>query len=116
LRVLVAGELDVVAPERPGDHVLAFLFLTTIDRVIDMVPLLGDWVLGDDENLVTLYVRVQGPWDDPSASLVAPNTVRNAAGWAGRMIELGVERIRNLLPGADPDPPSKETRELSSQG
>lgn len=120
LRVLAAGEIDLLEEERPEDILLAFLFLQTVDRMIEMVPVLGNWVLGDDENLVTVYVRLQGPWKSPKASLVPPQSVRTAAGWAERMIGAGVSQLRRLLslPGGAPDPPdpSEDASEFARPG
>ena len=107
LRMLAAGELKLLEPERPADLLLAFLFLETVDRVIELVPVVGSWVLGKDDNLVTLYVRVQGPWKNPDARLVPPQSVRTAAGWAERMIGAGVSRLRKMLslPGGKRETP-----------
>jgi len=118
LRLLAAGDLRLLEPGRPRDILFAFLFLQTVDRVIDMLPVIGDWVLGEDDNLVTLYVRVQGPQDELSASLVAPDSVRTAAGWAERMIGAGVNQLKKLLslprlPGSAP-PTAPEAPEDSS--
>jgi hypothetical protein len=65
-----------------------------------------------------LYVRVQGPQDELSASLVAPDSVRTAAGWAERMIGAGVNQLKKLLslprlPGSAP-PTAPEAPEDSS--
>ena len=120
LRLLAAGELDLVAPERPADLLLAFMFLQTVDKMIELVPIIGSWVLGEDDNLVTIYVRVKGPWASPSASLVPPQSVRTAAGWAERMIGAGVAQLRKILSippkkKEAPDVP-KDTSELARPG
>ena len=96
LRILAAGEVDLKVPEKTTDMVVALLFAQTVDRVIDAVPLLGSWVLGKDENLFAIYVRLQGPWKDPQVGLVPPNSLSAAAGWAGRMIGRGMRGLRDL--------------------
>lgn len=120
LRVLAAGEVKLLEPDRPEDILLAFLFLQTVDRMIELVPVLGSWVLGEDENLVTVYVRLQGPWRSPDARLVPPQSVRTAAGWAERMIGAGVSQLRRILslPAGKPEPadPPEETSELARPG
>ena len=79
-------------------------------------------VLGENENLVTVYVRLQGPWKDPVARLVPPQSVRTAAGWAERMIGAGVSQLRKILslpgtkPEPEPDDPPEEASEFARPG
>lgn len=131
LRVLVAGQIDLLDPEKHEDLLLAFMFLQTVDLVLKRLPLLGSWVLGENENLVRLYVRLQGPQASPRASLVPPATLRTAAGWAGKIIEVGANQLWKVLslpglplrrdpsdsePKADEPAEPQEKNELSRQG
>jgi hypothetical protein len=107
LRMLAAGEIDVVEDAHPVDLVIALLFLRTVDQVLERVPFVGSWILGENRSLVTLYFKVNGPWRDPRGVPLPPGGITTAAGWAGRVIGQGVRRVRDMLvaPGAPVPPP-----------
>ena len=103
LRVLARGEVDLAREPHHSEFVLAFLFLETVDRVLGNVPVLGRLVLGPDRSLVTLYMKVDGPWADPNLRPLMPGAVETAAGWATRAIEGAVGRLRRIFrPRAPP--------------
>ncbi len=118
LRMLAAGEIELLPEETPMDMVIALLFLRTVDQVLERVPLVGSFLLGENKSLVTLYFKVNGPWRDPGGMPLPPQGITSAAGWAGRVLGEGVRRIRDMLsapaagtPAAPPDPaPGKEER------
>ena len=87
-----------------SDFVLAFLFLETVDRMIGTVPILGQWVLGDDKSLVTLYLKADGPWENPNMRPLAPGVVESAAGWAVKVVASGANQVRKILGVGPPDP------------
>lgn len=97
LRMLAAGEIDLLPDDTPLDMVLALLFLRTVDQVLERVPLVGSFLLGENKSLVTLYFRVNGPWKDPGGMPLPPQGIASAAGWAGRVLGDGVRRIRDML-------------------
>jgi hypothetical protein len=101
LRMLAAGEIDLESEKLDTDLLVALLFLRTVDRVIGVVPGVGQWVLGPDRSLVALYFQLQGPWDDPTGLPLPPTALTTAAGWAGRLLGGGVQRILDVL-GAKP--------------
>ena len=80
LRILAAGEVDVTSETLESDFTVALLFLQTVDRFIQQLPILRDLVLGKDQSLVTVYFHLEGPWRDPEANLVAPEAVQSATG------------------------------------
>lgn len=96
LRVIAAGDLDLVSAEHETDLVVAVLFLETVDRVLRKVPLLGPLVLGEDENLIALYFQVEGPWEHPDGRYLPPAAIQNAVGLGGRVVR-GVGQLRDLL-------------------
>jgi hypothetical protein len=98
LRLLAAGEIDLLSEELETDMLVALLFFDTVDSVVEKVPVVGRWVLGKDRSLVAAYFRLHGPWDDPDGTYVPPGTLRTATGWAGKLLG-GVKRIRDLLVG-----------------
>jgi hypothetical protein len=119
LRMLAAGEIDLLPEETPLDMVIALLFLRTVDQVLERVPLVGSFLLGENKSLVTLYFKVNGPWKDPGGMPLPPQGIASAAGWAGRVLGEGVRRIRDMLvvpaagapapqPAPSPDPAKKE--------
>jgi hypothetical protein len=104
LRMLTAGEIDLLEEARPVDLVVALLFLRTVDQVLERVPFVGSFLLGENRSLVALYFKVEGPWRDPGGRPLPPATITTAAGWAGRVIGLGARRVRDMLavPGIVP--------------
>ncbi|HXZ84264.1 MAG TPA: AsmA-like C-terminal region-containing protein, partial [Myxococcota bacterium] len=93
LRILANGELNVAAPERQTDLVVALLFLQTLDRVLEQVPIVRNVVLGEDRNLIAVYLRVQGPRSDPSVTLLPPASVQSVMGFASKAVIAGVKRL-----------------------
>ena len=110
LRAIAAGNVDLISTERETDLVIAMLFLETVDRVLQRVPIIGPWVLGDDENLVALYFQLEGPWEKPEGSYLPPNALQNAVGLAGRVVG-GVKRLRDLLLSPIPSLPLQYSEE-----
>lgn len=100
LRAVAAGGVDLLSREYDTDMLVALMFLQTLDRVIDRVPLLGHWVLGEDHSLVAAYFRLEGPWEDLDGSYVPPQTIRTATGWASRLIRGSVRGILDVLSGS----------------
>jgi hypothetical protein len=114
LRMLMAGEMDLLSEDLRTDVVVALLFLESVDTIVEKVPLVGRWMLGDDRSLVTAYFRLQGPRDDLDGTYVPPQTVRTATGWAGNLVGGGVKRVLDVLTlgasrsdGSTPPPPPK---------
>jgi hypothetical protein len=97
LRMLAAGHVGLLDEERPVNLLVALLLFQSADRVLENVPVIGDWILGEDRSLVALYFRLEGPWGNPEGSYVPPQTLRAATGWAERIIVGGVRRLRDLI-------------------
>jgi hypothetical protein len=102
LGAAAAGEIDLVAPERPTDMLLALLFFETVGGVLKQVPIVGNWMPGKDRSLFTVYVRLEGPWANPDGRLLPPDMIQTATGWAGRLIGGGVRRIVGMVTGGRP--------------
>jgi hypothetical protein len=90
LRLLATGQVDALDPEHPIEAVVGIFFFKAIDRVIGVVPLLSDLILGEDDSLMGAYVQLTGPWKSPDSALVPLKTV--ASGPASFAIE-GVPRF-----------------------
>jgi uncharacterized protein YhdP len=118
LRILAAGDVDLKSPEKTTDLVVALLFVQTLDRVIQRVPVLGSWVLGKDQNLLAVSLRVQGPWADPQVRPMALNALQAAADWAGRVIARSLRSLRDLgdlvIPGGGGDEDDKKPEDESA--
>jgi hypothetical protein len=83
--------------------------------MIERLPILGEWMLGDDKSLVTLYLRLDGPWENPRARVVPPAMVQTAAGWAGKIVAAGARQLLRILTlGASRS--EEDTDESESQG
>jgi hypothetical protein len=114
LRILAAGEIDLLSEDLQTDMLVALLFFQSVDAVVEKVPLVGRWVLGKDRSLVAAYFRLEGAWEDPEGTYMAPQSIRTAAGWAGRVIGGGVKRVRDVL-GASPSGNGSQSEDDSSQ-
>ncbi|NRA02198.1 MAG: hypothetical protein HRU00_06295 [Myxococcales bacterium] len=110
LRAIAVGNLDLISTERETDMVIAMLFLETVDRVLRRVPIIGPWVLGDDQNLVALYFQLKGPWEAPQGRYLPPDALQNAVGLAGRVVGV-VKRLRDLLLSPLPSLPLRLSEE-----
>jgi AsmA-like protein len=108
LRILGSGELDLSTPQRQTDVVVALLFLQTLDRVLDKVPIVRNVVLGDDENLIAVYLRVQGPRDNLTVTPLPPAMVQGVVGFASNAVVQGVKSLGKLIPGRGKSAPPPE--------
>jgi hypothetical protein len=90
LRLLATGRVDAVDPAHPVEAVVGIFFFKALDRMIGVVPLLSDLILGEDDSLMGAYVQLTGPWKSPESALVPLKTV--ASGPASFAIE-GVPRF-----------------------
>ncbi len=96
LRMHARGSIDLLSEQRETDMELAFLFLQTVDRVLGTLPILGSWVLGDDQSLVGVYLHLDGAWDDPRVRPVPPDAVQ-AAGWAVNLVAGGASQLFQFI-------------------
>jgi hypothetical protein len=101
LRILANGEMDFSTPQRQTDFVIALLFLQTLDRVLDQVPIVRNVILGEDQNLIAVYLRLQGPRDDLTVTPLPPATVSSIVGFTSSAVMSGVRRLGRLFqPGS----------------
>ena len=121
LRILGSGEMDLHEAVPQYDFVIALLFLQTLDRLLDQVPIVRNVMLGDDQNLIAVYFRVKGPRDDLGVTPLPPQTVSTIVGFASSAVMEGVRRLGSLIPlpgraaaseQAAPPPPVPRTREV----
>ena len=82
-------------------------------RVIGVVPVLSNLILGDDENLMGAYFAMTGNWKRPRAQLIPVKSF--AEGPAHFMLEgpellwNGIRRLESLLnPSSSPPAAAKE--------
>ena len=102
LRMLANGEIDFNTPERRTDFVIALLFLQTLDRMLDQVPFVRNVVLGEDKNLIAVYLRLQGPRDDLTVTPLPPQSVQSIVGFTSSAVMSGVRSLGRLVqPGAE---------------
>jgi hypothetical protein len=68
--------------ERPHlvEAVIGIFYFRALDRVIGVFPLLNRMLLGPDDNLVSTYFAVSGPWADPSASIIPSKSIASGPG------------------------------------
>jgi hypothetical protein len=112
LRMHARGEVELLTETAETDMVLAFFFLQTIDKVIGTVPVVGDWMLGDDQSLVAIYLHITGPWEEPNVRPLPPDSVATAAGWAVNLVASGANQlIRFIFPREPADDDESEGEE-----
>ncbi|MFI5314833.1 MAG: AsmA-like C-terminal region-containing protein [Myxococcota bacterium] len=98
LRLLANGEMDFNTPRKQSDFVVALLFLQTLDRMLEQVPIVRNVVLGEDKNLIAVYLRLQGPRDDLSVTPLPPAAVSSIVGFASNAVMSGVRSLGRLIP------------------
>jgi hypothetical protein len=98
LRVLAEGEIDLNTKRKQTDVIVALLFLKTLDMVLNTLPIVRNVMLGNNQNLLALYVRVEGPQDDLTVTPLPPETVRNVVGFASESVMKGVRALGRLIP------------------
>jgi uncharacterized protein involved in outer membrane biogenesis len=115
--VLNAGEIVLVSPtvnvtgrgkfnfpDRRLDGVYLVAPFTTTDSVVKRIPLLKD-VLGG--SLVTIPVKVEGPFEKPSVTPLAPDAVaEELGGMMKRILKLPFKLIEPVLPKNDRKAPA----------
>jgi hypothetical protein len=70
LRMIGTGRVDLVGKEHLFEAVLGIFYFRTLDRVIGVFPILNRMLLGPDENLISTYFALNGPWGEPDARLI----------------------------------------------
>jgi hypothetical protein len=98
LRILGSGEMDLRETVPQYDFVIALLFMQTLDRLLDQVPIVRNVMLGKDQNLIAVYFRVRGPRDDLSVTPLPPQAVSTIVGFASSAVMDGVRRLGALIP------------------
>ena len=101
LRALASGTIDLASESKEADVIVALLFLETVDKLIGAIPIVGDMLLGEDQNLLSTWFRVDGPWNAPRAHMMAPAAISAAAGAITGTIRTFIE----LLPLPESSPP-----------
>ncbi len=115
LRAHARGTIDMASDDLQSDFELAFLLLQTVDRVLGNLPILGRWMLGEDESLVAIYLQFDGPWADPRVRPMAPSAVQTAASWAVRVVTNGANQLLRVF-GARRPPPQEDEEEPLGDG
>jgi hypothetical protein len=70
LRMVGTGRVDLVGQEHLFEAVLGIFYFRTLDRVIGAFPILNRMLLGPDDNLISTYFALSGPWGRPDARLI----------------------------------------------
>jgi hypothetical protein len=98
LRILGSGEMDLSKTPPQYDFVIALLFMQTLDKLLEQVPIVRNVMLGEDQNLIAVYFRVRGPRDDLSVTPLPPQAVSTIVGFASSAVMDGVRRLGALIP------------------
>ncbi len=103
VRVVGSGQVRVDGAPNPMEAVVGVFPERRVDAIARSVPVLGSFFLGPDDNLMGLYLQVEGPWRQPQAEVIRGRTL--ASGPASFMVEgvpnfvkSGVKAIRGVLP------------------
>lgn len=80
LRLVGTGRVNVVANPHDVEAVIGIFYFRALDRVIGVFPILNRMLLGTDENLVSTYFAVSGPWADPQASIIPSKSIASGPG------------------------------------
>ena len=80
LRLVGTGHVNVVEDPHLVEAVIGIFYFRALDRVIGVFPLLNRMLLGPDDNLVSTYFAVSGPWADPRASIIPSKSIASGPG------------------------------------
>jgi hypothetical protein len=113
LRMVGTGRVDLVGEQHLVESVIGIFYFKTLDRVIGVFPILNRMLLGPDDNLISTYFAVEGPWANPNARLVPTKSL--ASGPASFVLEglpafvrgglSAIERVLTRSSGSDTPPP-----------
>jgi hypothetical protein len=85
LRMVGTGRVDLVGEQHLVESVIGIFYFKTLDRVIGAFPILNRMLLGPDDNLISTYFAVEGPWANPNARLIPTKSI--ASGPASFVLE-----------------------------
>lgn len=109
LRLVGTGRVNLVDDPHEVQAVIGIFYFRALDRVIGVFPLLNRMLLGPDENLVSTYFAVAGPWSDPRASIIPSKSI--ASGPGSFMLEGfpsfvrgGLATLERLFTASEPPP------------
>lgn len=80
LRLVGTGRVNVVQSPHDVEAVIGIFYFRALDRVIGVFPILNRLLLGDDDNLVSTYFAISGPWGDPRASIIPSKSIASGPG------------------------------------
>jgi hypothetical protein len=80
LRLVGTGRVNLVDDPHEVEAVIGIFYFRALDRVIGVFPLLNRMLLGPDDNLVSTYFAVSGPWGDPHASIIPSKSIASGPG------------------------------------
>ncbi|KIH77057.1 AsmA-like C-terminal region [Geoalkalibacter ferrihydriticus] len=92
MNLSLVGEVNLV--EDTIDAVIGLKPLRTVDRIVTKIPIAGWLLAGEEEALVTVHFRVQGPRSDPGVTAVPITSLsekvfgifRRVLGLPGKMV------------------------------
>jgi hypothetical protein len=97
----VTGQGSINLSDRTMDTVYLVAPFPKADTLLRKIPLLGDTLGG---TLVTIPVRVKGPYEDPTVTAMAPGEVADELGsMMKRTLELPFKIINPILPKRQPE-------------
>jgi hypothetical protein len=116
LRLVGTGRVNLVDDPHEVEAVIGIFYFRALDRVIGVFPLLNHMLLGPDDNLVSTYFAVAGPWSDPRASIIPSKSI--ASGPGSFMLEGfpsfvrgGLATLERLFTASEPPPEGAPTTE-----
>ena len=122
LRLVGTGHVNVVESPHLVEAVIGIFYFRALDRVIGVFPLLNRMLLGPDDNLVSTYFAVSGPWADPSASIIPSKSIASGPGsfvleGLPSFVRGGISTLERIFtasgPGAEPDAENAPTTPLA---
>jgi hypothetical protein len=111
LRLVGTGSVNVVESPHLVEAVIGIFYFRALDRVIGIFPLLNRMLLGPDDNLVSTYFAVSGPWADTRASIIPSKSIASGPGsfvleGLPSFVRGGISTLERIFttsgPGAEP--------------
>jgi hypothetical protein len=68
--VLASGDVELMSEDKSMDVRVALFLFRKLDRVIGMIPILNQLLLGTDASLIAAYFQMTGPWANPEVKQI----------------------------------------------
>lgn len=102
VRAFASGGVDVAREPHDLDVEVALFLFRPIDSLLGLIPIVNRLLLGPNDNLVAAHYRLEGPWDEPEATLLPFRSFTSGPGTVvfetlPSLVRRGIEALDTLF-------------------